>query len=56
MTWTKYPGRRDEQSWVADLDGVRVLITGSANADQFRTMAAALPSAKVVPPREPAVG
>ncbi|MBM7771911.1 hypothetical protein JOD54_002115 [Actinokineospora baliensis] len=39
--WTVFPGRRDEQAWVADVGGVRLLITGSATAEEFRTLAAA---------------
>lgn len=39
--WVRYPSRRDEQAWVADLGQVRVLITGSASPAEFRTLAAA---------------
>lgn len=56
VTWTKYPGRRDESAWVTSLSGVRVLITGSATPKQFHTMAAALPDATVIQPKGPAVG
>lgn len=56
VTWTKYPGRRAETAWVTSLHGVRILLTGSASPQQFRTLAAALPSAKVIPPEQPKVG
>ncbi|MGB3444212.1 MAG: DUF4245 domain-containing protein [Actinophytocola sp.] len=45
VTWTTYPGRRDEPAWVADLDGVVVLITGSAQEAEFRQLAAAAQNA-----------
>ncbi|GDY29935.1 DUF4245 domain-containing protein [Gandjariella thermophila] len=47
--WTVYPGLRDEPSWLTDLGGVRLLITGSGSPDEFRTLAAAAQSAPVLP-------
>lgn len=41
VAWTTYPGRRDEDAWVADLDGVVLLVTGSAGEDEFRQLAKA---------------
>ncbi|RLK54537.1 DUF4245 family protein [Actinokineospora cianjurensis] len=40
--WTVFPGRRDERAWVADVSGVRLLITGNATADDFRLLAEAV--------------
>lgn len=45
VTWTVYPAVRNEHSWVADLSGVRVLITGNAPTDQFKTLAHAVRAA-----------
>ncbi|GLW92755.1 DUF4245 family protein [Actinokineospora globicatena] len=39
--WTVFPGRRDELAWVADVSGVRLLITGNATDADFRLLAAA---------------
>jgi hypothetical protein len=47
--WTTYPGRRDEQAWVAKLGGVTTLITGSAGVDEFRVLARAVQSANPLP-------
>jgi hypothetical protein len=41
VTWTSYPGRRDEPAWVTELDGTVVLITGSAPESEFRQLAEA---------------
>ncbi len=49
-SWTIYPGRRQEKSWVTDLGGVRVLITGNGDDQQFRRLATAVRTAKVLPP------
>jgi hypothetical protein len=43
------PARRDEAVWVTDLDGVRLLLTGSAGEDEFRTLAAAVLAGEVLP-------
>lgn len=48
-TWVVYPGRREEQVWVADVDGARLLITGSAAEAEFRTLADAAIAAPVLP-------
>ncbi|WP_166664264.1 DUF4245 domain-containing protein [Actinophytocola oryzae] len=41
VTWTSYPGRRDEAAWVTELDGTVLLITGSADEAEFRQLATA---------------
>jgi Protein of unknown function (DUF4245) len=43
--WTTYPGRRAEQAWVTKLDRTTVLITGTADEAEFRTMATAIQTA-----------
>jgi uncharacterized protein DUF4245 len=48
--WTTYPARRDETAWVTELDGVTLLITGNAGEAEFRTLAAAVTSAKPLAP------
>lgn len=45
VTWTNYPGRRDEEAWVVELDGAVLLITGSAPESEFRQLATAAQSA-----------
>lgn len=37
--WVRYQGVRDEQAWVSERDGVRLLITGNATEAEFRTLA-----------------
>lgn len=39
--WVAYPGRRDEQVWVADLGTVRLLVTGSGGEREMRELATA---------------
>ncbi|MEV4731314.1 DUF4245 domain-containing protein [Saccharopolyspora sp. NPDC049426] len=39
--WIRYQGVRDEQAWVSERDGVRLLITGNAGEAEFRTLAEA---------------
>jgi hypothetical protein len=51
LRWTAYPGMRNEAAWVADLDGVRLLITGSGTPEEFRVLAAAAAAAPVLPAR-----
>ena len=46
VTWTRYPGHRDEPAWVTELDGTVVLITGSAAEKDFRSLAAAVQEAE----------
>ena len=43
--WTTYPGRRAEQAWATRLDNTTVLITGTADEAEFRTMATAIQTA-----------
>ena len=43
--WTVTTGRRSEQAWVRTAGGVSYLITGSASADDFRALAAQIPTA-----------
>jgi hypothetical protein len=47
--WTKHPGKGQESAWVTALDGVTVLITGSGNEAEFRTLATAVQSAAPLP-------
>jgi hypothetical protein len=49
VTWTTYPGRRDEAAWVADLDDVVLLVTGSGSEAQFRQLATAAQEATPLP-------
>jgi Protein of unknown function (DUF4245) len=48
-SWTKYPGKGSETSWVLSADGVQLLITGSGTDEEFRTMALAVQTAKPLP-------
>ncbi|WP_226359151.1 DUF4245 family protein [Pseudonocardia sp. ICBG601] len=53
LTWEVYGAEGGEPFRVATLPGrpeVRVLVTGSASEDQFRTLADALTTARVFPP------
>lgn len=43
--WVVYGSVRSEKAWVSDRDGVRLLITGSGNEAEFRTLAQATLSA-----------
>jgi hypothetical protein len=47
--WAIYSGTRSEQSWVLDLDGVRLLVTGNGSQAEFTTLAEAVQSAPVMP-------
>ena len=47
--WTIYSGTRSEQSWVLELDGVQLLVTGNGTQAEFTTMAEAVQSAPVIP-------
>lgn len=51
VTWRIYPAARAERAWVADVSGVRLLITGSGATDEFRRLATALLAAPIVPSR-----
>ena len=48
-TWVTYADDTREPIRIADLDGVRLLITGSGDEDEFRTLAAAVLSGEVLP-------
>lgn len=39
--WIRYQGVRDEQVWISERDGVRMLITGNGTEAEFRTLAEA---------------
>ena len=41
LRWVVYGVRPSEPLWVADVDGVRLVITGSGTDDDFRTLATA---------------
>jgi hypothetical protein len=47
--WVTYTDGTPEPIRVADVDGVRLLITGSGGDDEFRTLAAATTSGEVLP-------
>lgn len=49
-TWETYPARRDEVAWVATLDGVVTLITGSASEAEFTRLAEAVRKATPLEP------
>lgn len=44
--WTVYSGVRSEKAWVTDEEGVRLLITGSGDDHEFRTLAEAVAHAR----------
>ena len=46
--WVAYSGERREAIWITDLDGVRLLLTGSASEADFRTLAVAAVRGEVV--------
>ncbi|GGM69149.1 hypothetical protein GCM10012275_44450 [Longimycelium tulufanense] len=48
VRWTVYPGQRSERAWVTELDGHRVLVTGSGDEQEFRTLAGAVQGAPVL--------
>jgi hypothetical protein len=41
LQWVSYTGERGEPIWITDVDGVRMLVTGSGSEADFRTLAAA---------------
>ena len=47
-TWVTHTGRRGETLWVTDVDGVRLLVTGSAPVERFRQLAEATLAAPFV--------
>ncbi|WP_025354519.1 DUF4245 domain-containing protein [Kutzneria albida] len=48
VRWTVYPARRQERSWLTERDGVRLLISGSAQEAEFRVLAEATQTAPLV--------
>jgi hypothetical protein len=49
LRFVVYGGEDDEPIWIGELDGVRVLITGSAAEADFRTLAEALVAGERLP-------
>ena len=49
--WVAYAGQRGEAIWITDVDGVRMLVTGSGSEADFRALAAAAASGQVLAPR-----
>ncbi|GAA3432090.1 DUF4245 domain-containing protein [Kutzneria kofuensis] len=49
VNWTIYPARRSETSWLANVGGVRLLISGSGKDAEFRTLAQAVQTAAPLP-------
>lgn len=49
VSWTIYPARRSETSWLASVGGVRLLISGNAKEADFRTLALAAQTAPPLP-------
>ncbi|MGH3492963.1 MAG: DUF4245 family protein [Sciscionella sp.] len=48
--WTVYPGVRAEHTWVRNIDGVHLSVTGSGTPAEFRALAAAAQSGKKLRP------
>jgi Protein of unknown function (DUF4245) len=42
VRWVVYGARPTEPVWIADVKGVRLVLTGSATDDEFRTLATAV--------------
>ncbi|MCJ0904148.1 hypothetical protein B2J88_03900 [Rhodococcus sp. SRB_17] len=49
-TWNVYGGEGVESIWVTDIDGVRLLITGAAPAEDFTTLARSVGQAQPLTP------
>ncbi|ASO18445.1 hypothetical protein FHR81_002852 [Actinoalloteichus hoggarensis] len=49
--WVHYLGERDETVWVTEVDGSRILLTGTATETDFQVMAEAVVEAEVLPAR-----
>ena len=49
VTWVRYPSVREETALVADVSGVRLLVTGSAPEPDMRSLAAAVLAAPPLP-------
>ncbi|WP_016700625.1 DUF4245 domain-containing protein [Actinoalloteichus spitiensis] len=50
LTWVRYAGQRDEEAWTTELDGQRLLLTGSADEPEFRELAEATVAGDLVEP------
>lgn len=48
--WVAYTGQRDEPIWITDVEGVRMLVTGSGSESDFRTLAGAAVRGEVIAP------
>ncbi|HLU58277.1 MAG TPA: DUF4245 domain-containing protein [Pseudonocardia sp.] len=48
--WVAYDGRRGEPIWTTEVDGVRMLLTGSGSEADFRTLAGAAVRGEVLAP------
>jgi hypothetical protein len=48
-TWTRFPGKGTETSWVTSLGDVHVLITGNGSDTEFHTLATATQAATPLP-------
>jgi hypothetical protein len=48
--WVAYTGQRAEQIWITDVDGVRMLVTGSGSEADFRALAVAVVRGEVITP------
>jgi hypothetical protein len=46
--WVAYTGERGEPIWITDVGGVRMLVTGSGNEADFRTLAVAAAHGEVI--------
>ena len=53
VRWVVYGARPAEPVWIADVKGVRLVLTGSATDDEFRTLATAVLAAWIRPPAAP---
>jgi Protein of unknown function (DUF4245) len=48
--WVAYAGERGEPIWITDVDGVRLLVTGSGSEADFRALAVAAVRGEVIAP------
>jgi hypothetical protein len=46
--WVAYTGERGEPIWITDVDGVRMLVTGSGSDGDFRTLAVAAVRGEII--------
>lgn len=49
--WVAYAGQRGEPIWITEVEGVRMLVTGSGSEADFRALAAAAVRGEVIAPR-----